>query len=93
MTGLLQCFSHLQETVFQVDLSLESSLLALEEELLVLGEIIHSRLGEHGWNLGNGKDLISETGEMFNYFNQSGGLTRARTTRQYNLLNLYSYIK
>lgn len=32
---LLQCFSHTQETVFQVDLSLESSLLALEEKSLL----------------------------------------------------------
>lgn len=61
---------------------------ALEEKILVGGEIIHARLGEHGWNLGNGKDLIAETGEMFNHLNHSGSLARTRSTRQYNLLNL-----
>ena len=85
---LLQCFSHALETVFQVDLSLESSLLALKEKILVGGEIIHACLGEHGWNLGNGKDLIAKTGEMFNHLNHSGSLARTRSTRQYNLLNL-----
>ena len=76
------------ETVFQVDLSLESSLLTLKEEILVGSEIIHARLGEHGWNFGNGKDLIAQAREMFYHLNHSGSLARTRTTRQYNLLNL-----
>ena len=64
---LVQRLRHAGKAVFQSYLGEESSLLSLEEKLLVLGEIVHARLGEQGRNLRNGKDLVAQTRKMFNH--------------------------
>ena len=90
---LLQGLCHLVKAILQVQLCLKRSLLTLEEESLVGGEVVHACLCKHGRHLRNGEHLVTEAREMLYHLDECCSLTSARTASQYDSLNCIHLFK
>ena len=87
--GFGALLSHGEELVLQGELYLERGFLALIEQVLVVGEVVHARLREQRGHFRYGKHFVTEAGEMLDDLYERGGLPCARPSGEDDSLYVF----